>query len=190
MTANRVWGRRGFVSAATVGCAFCRLALRASAEEVHGASAYWTYQGEAGDAHWGELSPAFKACEFGTEQSPIDLANAITAEPGNGDIAWAADAPAHRQQRAHHSGQRDTWFVLGASVAHVMNCSSFIFITRANICSPASLSISECHFVHRSAAGGLAVIGVFVRPGVSEPGTATDMECDAAPRGARAGTWR
>lgn len=27
----------------------------------------------------------------------------------------------------------------------------------------------ECHFVHKSAAGGLAVLGVFIRPGLTNP---------------------
>jgi hypothetical protein len=46
------------------------------------------YEGEAGAANWGELSPAFKVCELGLEQSPIDIAKAVTADLGGLDIAY------------------------------------------------------------------------------------------------------
>src|SRR3546814_936778 len=51
----------------------------------------------------------------------------------------------------------------------------------------------ECHFVHRSAAGGLAVLGVFIRPGVEnvalKPVFAA-MPAQAGPEGAAAAARR
>ena len=35
--------------------------------------AHWTYEGEAGPAHWGSLDPAFARCAMGHAQSPIDI---------------------------------------------------------------------------------------------------------------------
>lgn len=35
--------------------------------------AHWAYEGHSGPDHWGELDPAFKACEAGREQSPINI---------------------------------------------------------------------------------------------------------------------
>ena len=168
MTANPVWGRQGFVSAATIGCVFCRLTLRASAEEVHGASAHWTYQGEAGDAHWGELSPAFKACEFGTEQSPIDLANAITAEPGNADIVWQP-MPLRIINNGHTIQVNATPGSFCSIGGTRYELQQFHFHHPSEHLLSGKRFDLECHFVHRSAAGGLAVIGVFVRPGVTNP---------------------
>ncbi len=40
----------------------------------------WTYEGETGPDHWGDLDPTFAACSEGQEQSPIDLGGAGAAE--------------------------------------------------------------------------------------------------------------
>jgi carbonic anhydrase len=39
----------------------------------------WSYEGATGAAHWGDLDPAYAACN-GKEQSPIDIRNAEKAE--------------------------------------------------------------------------------------------------------------
>jgi carbonic anhydrase len=39
---------------------------------------HWTYDGEDGPDHWGELSADYETCEAGTEQSPVDLSVADT----------------------------------------------------------------------------------------------------------------
>lgn len=36
----------------------------------------WSYEGKTGPFNWGRLSPAYKACSEGREQSPIDIRNA------------------------------------------------------------------------------------------------------------------
>jgi carbonic anhydrase len=43
----------------------------------------WSYEGATGAAHWGDLDPAYAACNAGKEQSPIDIQNAEKADlPG------------------------------------------------------------------------------------------------------------
>ena len=44
-------------------------------EDVH-----WTYSGEHGPEHWGELSKAFVTCKEGKSQSPIDIVDPIDRE--------------------------------------------------------------------------------------------------------------
>lgn len=34
---------------------------------------HWSYEGETGTEHWGELDPANSTCANGTEQSPVDI---------------------------------------------------------------------------------------------------------------------
>ena len=44
--------------------------------EQQGNPAYkakWSYKGETGPEHWGELDPSFIACKKGQEQSPIHI---------------------------------------------------------------------------------------------------------------------
>jgi carbonic anhydrase len=46
-------------------------------EDVH-----WTYSGEHGPEHWGELSKAFATCKEGKSQSPIDIVDPIDKDLG------------------------------------------------------------------------------------------------------------
>ena len=40
----------------------------------------WSYEGEKGPAHWGDLDPDYATCNSGKEQSPIDIRSATKAE--------------------------------------------------------------------------------------------------------------
>lgn len=87
--------RRAFLKYATLGCACCvaskftgfagdAAAEQAAAHAAAGGHAkpHWSYDGQSGPEHWGELSPDFKVCQLGLEQTPIDLAGATTGDPG------------------------------------------------------------------------------------------------------------
>ena len=83
--------RRSFLRMATAsaGCAFCLSASRAfAANEGHAAAPHWSYEGEAGPEHWGELSPDFKTCKIGLEQTPLDISGTIKAQLGAVAIAY------------------------------------------------------------------------------------------------------
>ena len=43
------------------------------------AAAEFGYSGADGPEHWGDLSPDYRACGMGTQQSPIDLTGAVKA---------------------------------------------------------------------------------------------------------------
>ncbi len=48
--------------------------LRKEEEEsndVH--TAHWSYEGETGPEHWGDINPDYAACTNGKEQSPINI---------------------------------------------------------------------------------------------------------------------
>ena len=44
---------------------------------------HWSYEGEAGPAHWGELSEEFAGCKTGHMQSPIDIVSATLVKSQN-----------------------------------------------------------------------------------------------------------
>ncbi len=43
-------------------------------------AAHWSYEGEEGPEHWGELSPDFFFCKDGMNQSPVDLVADVHAD--------------------------------------------------------------------------------------------------------------
>jgi carbonic anhydrase len=162
-------GRRSFVGAAAIGCAICRWSARALAEETAHAPAgsaapHWTYEGEAGAAHWGDLTPAFKVCQLGLEQSPIDLATAVTAETGGLDIAYQP-----MKLRIVNNGH-----TIQVNAAPGSSCAiggTSYELQQFHFHHPSEHLLSgkpfdlECHLVHRSPAGDFAVLGVFIKAG-------------------------
>lgn len=63
-------------------CLVCFLPLsEAFGQENHNDPGLsWTYSGEHGPEHWGDLSSEFSACAIGKAQSPIDIRNPRSAQ--------------------------------------------------------------------------------------------------------------
>ena len=174
---NQGVDRRKFLrlmgGAGAAACPIClaaggALASGAKAGGGHGRTPHWGYDGAAGPSHWGRLSPDFKVCEVGLQQSPIDLKGATPADPGtidvtfrkmplrivnNGHTIQVKCAPGSRSRIA---GKRYelVQFHFHHPSEHLLNGKKFPL---------------ELHFVHRAADGGLAVIGVFMRRGQLNP---------------------
>ena len=45
--------------------------------------AHWSYEGETGPLHWGDLKPEFAGCSTGKSQTPIDLSGAYKTQLGS-----------------------------------------------------------------------------------------------------------
>ena len=52
-------------------------------------TAHWSYGGEEGPAHWGDLQAEYAACSTGAMQSPVDLAQ--LSETGEGEVVDVKD---------------------------------------------------------------------------------------------------
>lgn len=150
--------RRSFIRAsgalAVAACPICRAAL--AAEELP-----WTY-GEV--ERWGDLSPDFRACGIGTEQSPIDLADPVPSALPELVFAWKA-LPATVINNGH------TIQVKVAPGSFLRIDDTEYELQQFHFHHPAEHTIGgvrramEAHFVHGSARGGAAAIGVFLVPG-------------------------
>ena len=147
-------------------CPLCvGLAGRALASETaHGAA--WGYEGEAGPEHWGELSADFRVCELGFEQTPIDLRGGVGArlgavEPVFHEMALRLLNNGHTIQVNCDPGSFST--VDGVRFELVQ----FHFHHPSEHLLSGKAFDLECHFVHKSSSGALAVLGVFIRPGLS-----------------------
>ncbi|MCP4903200.1 MAG: carbonic anhydrase family protein [bacterium] len=147
------------------------------ARDVHLAEVHWTYSGEEGPDHWGKLSPDFAPCSEGLEQSPIDLTNATTVDGGAferriGETALTIE------QRARVMNLVDNGHTIQVTndVPMALDLDGKHYeLVQYHFHAPSEHTINgefaplEVHFVHKSAAGELAVIGVLVEEGEHDP---------------------
>ncbi len=178
--------RRHFLRTATLGCACCLAAGYAGASETPHAAGpaghaapHWSYAGDTGAEHWGELQPDFKVCQLGLEQTPVDLANAMNGEAGAVALNYKP-LPLRILNNGHtiqvNADAGSSCTIGGAKYEllqfHFHHPSEHLLAGK-----PFDL---ECHFVHKSSTGNLAVVGVFVKPG--EKNSALQSIFDAMPK--------
>ncbi|MDA0262244.1 MAG: carbonic anhydrase [Proteobacteria bacterium] len=149
-------------------CPMCLAAIAESAttgESSH-AAPHWGYEGEGAPDRWGSLQPNFKVCDLGLEQSPIDLNGAITADVGGVDTRFA-----EMRLRILNNGHTIQVNCDAGSYSNIRGeryeLAQFHFHHPSEHLLSGKNFELECHFVHRSAAGALAVLGVFVKAGAA-----------------------
>jgi carbonic anhydrase len=137
-------------------CPLCRTGTAAEAK--------WSYEGDTGPGAWGRLAPEYQACSAGREQTPIDLRDAIRAEPGMLSIAYK-----RMPVRILNNGHTIQINCLPGSQARIgaetWDLVQYHFHHPSEHILAGERFQLELHLVHRNAAGGLAVIGVLVRGG-------------------------
>ncbi len=140
-----------------------------SAADEGGAEIHWSYEGEGGTNEWGGLTPAFAMCDNGLEQSPIELANAVPASAGILATQWrSTDA-----EVVDNSHTIQVNVAGGSSITlgdRQFSLLQFHFHLPGEHAVGGERPPMEVHFVHRSAEGDLAVIGVFMSEGEAHPG--------------------
>lgn len=135
----------------------------APAPAAHG-PAHWEYDGAAGPDHWGQLSPDFQACAIGREQSPIDLRWPIPTQTGHIETAFR-EMPLRIVNNGHTIQVNCAPGSQSRIDGVVYDLLQFHFHHPSEHLLSGKRFDMECHFVHKSAAGGLAVLGVFIQPG-------------------------
>lgn len=154
------------------------LALGAAAAGYAAEGAKWSYEGAKGPRHWSKISPAFAACGTGREQSPIDLQQTHAGNPETIGISWQAFQP--EVVNNGHTIQADapdgSYTTLNGKRYDLLQLH---FHHRSEHKLAGRQLPMEAHFVHKSAAGDLLVLGVFLVPG--QPNEALETILDAAP---------
>ena len=128
---------------------------------------HWTYEGEEGPAHWGELDERFSLCETGKAQSPIDILAPASANLK--DIQFSYQPSALTIKNNGHTVQVD--YAAGSSITvdgTQYDLKQFHFHhpsehTLAGVSYP-----MEVHFVHADADGNLAVVGALIAEGTED----------------------
>jgi len=125
---------------------------------------HWTYEGEEGPSHWGELDESYATCNTGKSQSPIDAVNASEQDLTN--ISF------------HYQPSEVTILNNGHTVQVNYDPGSYIElddmrydVVQFHYHAPSEHTIggesfpAELHIVHRNAEGELAVVGILLREG-------------------------
>jgi len=148
-------------------CPIC-VSRGAAAEEAHGHEKHWTYEGDEGAAHWGELKPEFQACSIGKEQSPINLAKPVHAKLSKLDIEWK-DAPLTVTNNGHTIQiNMPAGSTVSEEGGEKYTLKQFHFHHPSEHLVDGKSYSMEAHFVHLNDAGTAAIVlGVFIEAGAA-----------------------
>ena len=143
----------------------------AATHEVH-----WGYTGRAAPENWASLDPKFALCDRGKEQSPVDLTGTVPIE--DADIERRVNETVLTvTQRARvmdlvdngHTVQITNDMPMSTEVGGIhYEMVQFHFHAPSEHTIDGEHAPLEAHFVHKSAAGELAVIGILVEVGAHD----------------------
>lgn len=129
---------------------------------------HWAYEGAEGPAHWGELAEGFASCSSGQQQSPIDIPAAIAPGELSALSFDYVAAPATILDNGHTVQINLTARANELSIAgDTYSLIQFHFHAHSEHTIAGQPKPLEVHLVHLSAAGELAVIGVFLDTGAA-----------------------
>jgi carbonic anhydrase len=138
---------------------------------------HWDYGPEHGPALWASLSPDFAACAAGKSQSPIDIVKAqtTTVAPAKTSYGLAELRVVHHEHVADGINNGHTIQVNYAGADTLTLGDETFDLLQYHFHSPSENTVDgkhyamEMHLVHKSKAGNLAVIGVFIEEGAENP---------------------
>jgi carbonic anhydrase len=135
-------------------------------KEAPPAKVEWSYEGATGPENWGDLSPDFAACKTGMEQSPIDITGA-----GDADLPALELNYNPASYEVVNNGHTIQVNLEGAGNLKVgddtYDLLQFHFHTPSEEAINGKRFPLDVHFVHKSAAGELAVIGLLFEEGAA-----------------------
>ncbi|QQE63663.1 carbonate dehydratase [Leptolyngbya sp. BL0902] len=128
----------------------------------------WSYGGDTGPDHWGELSPEFQVCGLGREQSPIDLNHAIPDDLSPLTLAYQP-VPLKLLNNGH-----TIQVIIGGSNTLELDGKPYT-LKQFHFHHPSEHTLAgaafpmELHLVHTQADGSIVVLGVFIQAGAEHP---------------------
>ncbi len=125
---------------------------------------HWTYEGEEGPQHWGEIDPSYAVCGTGENQSPIDISKPIEKDLANISFHYQPSEVnilnnGHTAQVNYDTG---SYIELDGSRYDVVQ---FHYHAPSEHHIDGQAFAAEIHIVHKNAEGKLAVIGILLQQG-------------------------
>jgi len=141
----------------------CPLCIRRVAAADH---EHWSYSGETGPEHWGELDKVNTACSVGSQQSPLNIIGSVKATLPPIGVSWKAG-----DGRVVNNGH--TIQVNVPSGSGLSRGGSRYELLQYHFHHPSEHLVEgtrfamEAHFVHHNIENNdLGVLGVLLVPGV------------------------
>jgi carbonic anhydrase len=139
-----------------------------SAPTASSSPAHWTYEGEEGPAHWGELDSAYELCGSGKSQSPINISS-----PGEQDLANIVFHYQPSEVNILNNGHTAQVNYDAGSYIELdgvrYDVAQFHYHAPSEHEIDGKLFPAELHIVHRSADEKLAVVGLLLQEGSANP---------------------
>lgn len=154
----KLFAATGAGTALTIGSGSLRRAIASNQ------AAEWGYVGQTSPDHWGDLSSAYRACRAGSNQSPIDIDNAIEAEVTEVEINYQ---PIPLQ--ILNNGR--TIQVNAPSGNYIVLDDEEFELKQFHFHHPSEHTVDgrtfpmEAHFVHQNDRDEYVVLGVFLKEG-------------------------
>ncbi len=131
---------------------------------------HWSYGGEDGPDHWGELSAAYHMCSEGRNQSPIDIK--VDLKAGMPKLVFDYYSTPLREINNGHSIQQNvepgsSLIVPGRELSYELK--QFHFHSPSEHTIAGRSYAMELHFVHVNEEGLVAVVGVLIEEGEEHP---------------------
>jgi len=125
---------------------------------------HWSYEGNEGPEHWGDLSPEFEACSKGKNQTPIDITGEVKANIA--PIKFNYTTAGSEIFNNGHTVQINV--APGSSITvdgTEFNLKQLHFHTPSENHVHGKSFAMEMHLVHADKNGNLAVVGVMMEEG-------------------------
>ena len=143
---------------------------KTKSNEAH--TAHWTYEGETGPEHWGNLNPDFAACTNGKEQSPINIETSRVIEDKKvTDLVINYKPTEFSLTNNGHTIQgnaltNDNTFIVDNNEYKL---AQFHFHTPSEHQFNGKNFDMELHFVNQNTNNQFAVLGLMIKEGASNP---------------------
>lgn len=144
---------------------FLSLATLAAAQDASN----WGYRGKTGPVFWSKISPEYRACSKGREQSPVDIRNA-RLDPALKPIEFhylAGPATIENNGNTVEVHPYPGSYIVAGGVRYNLVEMDFHHPSEHTVHN--KLSDMEVQLLHRSADGKLAVLAVFLSEGQGFP---------------------
>ena len=135
-----------------------------------GEGVHWSYSGEDGPEHWGELSPEFSRCSDGQNQSPVDLVADLSA-----DLPELVFQYHGTPVRETNNGHTIMLSVAPGNYLEVPSSGEQFQLLQGHFHSPSEHTVNgehldmEIHLVHANDDGQLVVVGIMIEEGEEDP---------------------